>query len=102
MTQINFLNKCHLQQDQLQRSIKKSMDMITANPIRDALMEENKTFRDLAQKHDSYEKRLSELANINFPNEEELLEESNLKKKKLAVKDELYTMMNEFTEKISH
>ncbi len=73
------------------------MDMITANPARDELMRDNKTFRELAQKHDTYEKRLSELANITFPNDEEILEETTLKKLKLAIKDELYTMMNAYT-----
>jgi uncharacterized protein YdcH (DUF465 family) len=78
------------------------MDMTTANPIRDVLMKENKIFRELVQKHENYEKRLTELAELTYPNEEELLEESTLKKKKLAVKDELYAMMGSFTEKASH
>ena len=78
------------------------MDMITANPIRDVLMQESQEFRELVQKHDSYEKRLSELASLTYPSEEELIEESTLKKKKLAVKDELYGMMSEFTNSLSH
>ena len=76
--------------------------MITANPIRDMLMQENQEFRELVHQHDSYEKRLSELANLNYPNDDELIEESTLKKKKLAVKDELYAMMSEFTNSLSH
>ena len=70
--------------------------MTTANPIRDQLLKENQTFRNLAQEHESYEKRLSELASLTYPNDEELLEESTLKKKKLAIKDELYSMMNSY------
>lgn len=69
------------------------MDMTTTDVVRDELMKENQTFRDLVQKHQSYEKRLSELASLTYPNEEELLEEAALKKKKLAVKDELYAIM---------
>ena len=71
------------------------MDMTTINPARDLLMRENQTFRELVQQHQNYEKRLSELASLTYPNEEELLEESTLKKKKLAIKDEIYTMMEQ-------
>lgn len=80
------------------------MDMTQTDPIRDTLMKENQTFRELVQKHQNYEKRLTELASLAYPNEEELLEESALKKKKLAVKDELFAIMNSFSEKknISH
>ena len=78
------------------------MDMTTANPARDLLMKENQTFRELVQQHQNYEKRLSELASLNYPNEEELLEESTLKKKKLAIKDEIYTMLQNYSQTISH
>jgi len=79
------------------------MDMKTVNPVRDTLLKENETFRHLVQMHDNYEKRLSELASLTYPNDEELLEESTLKKKKLAVKDELYAMMNEYSQShVSH
>lgn len=75
------------------------MDMTTVNPVRDELMKENQAFRELVQKHDKYEQRLSELANLSYPSDEELLEESLIKKKKLAVKDELYAMMNDYSSK---
>lgn len=73
------------------------MDMTTVNPIRDTLLKESQEFRELVQIHENYEKRLTELAGLTYPNDEELLEESTLKKKKLVVKDELYAMMNEFS-----
>lgn len=78
------------------------MDMISVNPARDLLMKENQTFRELVQQHESYEKRLSELASLTYPNEEELLEESALKKKKLAVKDEIYEMMQNYSQSMNH
>jgi uncharacterized protein YdcH (DUF465 family) len=78
------------------------MDMTTINPARDLLMRENQTFRELVQKHQNYEKRLTELANLTYPNDEELLEESTLKKKKLAIKDEIYTILQKHSEPISH
>lgn len=73
------------------------MDMTTVDPVRDSLMKESEEFRHLVQIHENYEKRLSELANLTYPNDDELLEESTLKKKKLAVKDELYAMMSEYS-----
>jgi uncharacterized protein YdcH (DUF465 family) len=78
------------------------MDMTTENPVRDLLMKENQTFRELVQQHQNYEKRLTELASLTYPNEEELLEESTLKKKKLAIKDQIYSMMHQYSETTSH
>ena len=71
--------------------------MITVESLKEELLKENQAFRELATQHQNYEKRLSELAGLTYPNDEELLEESVLKKKKLAVKDEMYAMMQEYT-----
>lgn len=73
------------------------MDMTTIDPVRDELIKDNQNFRDLVQQHQSYEKRLTELAQLTYPNDEELLEETTLKKKKLNVKDELYAMMQTYS-----
>ena len=73
------------------------MDMTTTDPVRDELIKENRNFRDLVQQHQSYEKRLTELAQLTYPNDEELLEETTLKKKKLNVKDEMYAMMHDYS-----
>ncbi len=73
--------------------------MTTINPVRDELLRESQSFRELVEKHERYEKRLSELAGLTYPSDEELLEESTLKKKKLAVKDELYAMMQKHAAK---
>lgn len=64
--------------------------------IRDTLLKENQDFKELVHQHENYEKRLSELADIHFPNDDEVLEESKLKKEKLAVKDKIYEMMNSY------
>ena len=74
------------------------MDMITVESLKEELLKENQAFRELATQHQNYEKRLSELAGLTYPNDEELLEESVLKKKKLAVKDEMYAMMQNYTD----
>ena len=73
------------------------MDMTTTDPVRDELIKENPNFRDLVQKHQNYEKRLMELAQLTYPNDEELMEETTLKKKKLIVKDEMYAIMHDYT-----
>lgn len=68
--------------------------------VKEILLKENQDFRELAQKHENYEKRLTELADLTYPNDDEVLEENALKRKKLAVKDEMYSIMNEYD--VSH
>ena len=72
------------------------MDMSTVDTVRDELLKENQVFRDLVQQHQNYEMRLNELAGLTYPNDDELIEESTLKKKKLQIKDEIYAMMQEY------
>lgn len=76
------------------------MDMNTVDPVRDTLIKENPNFRELVQKHQTYEKRLTELGELAYPNDDELLEETTLKKKKLLVKDEIHAIMSEYN--LSH
>ncbi len=77
------------------------MDNATMEALREQLMKEDPHFRELVQKHQSFEKRLKELASLHFPSEEEQLEETILKKKKLAVKDEIYSILLEYSKKKS-
>jgi uncharacterized protein YdcH (DUF465 family) len=74
-----------------------AMDMIAIESVKEELIKENQAFRDLVQKHQNYERRLTELAGLTYPNDEELLEESVLKKKKLAVKDEMQAILQQHT-----
>lgn len=76
----------------------KIMDMTTIDPVRDKLIETNQDFRNLVQQHENYEKRLTELAELTYPNDDELLEETTLKKKKLNVKDEIYAIMQSYAQ----
>lgn len=73
------------------------MDMTTIDPVRDRLIKENPTFREMVQQHQNYEKRLHELAELNYPSDVEMLEETTLKKKKLLLKDEIYSMMQSYS-----
>lgn len=70
------------------------MDISTS--VKETLSKENPVFKDLLEKHESFESRLSELSNLAYPSDEEQLEESLLKKKKLAVKDEIYSIVNQY------
>lgn len=76
------------------------MDLSTPDVVRDELIKTNSAFRDLVNQHQSFEARLTELAHLTYPNEDEQVEESTLKKKKLMVKDAIYEMMHDF--EISH
>jgi uncharacterized protein YdcH (DUF465 family) len=79
------------------RSEINAMDTTTVDTVKIELLEKNPMFRDLVQQHQNFEKRLSELAELTYPNDEELLEEATLKKKKLMIKDEMYSMMQEYS-----
>lgn len=76
------------------------MDMSTPDRVRDELIKINPTFRDLVHQHSNYEERLNQLSHLTYPSDDEQIEESTLKKKKLLVKDEIYAMMNDY--QISH
>ncbi len=73
------------------------MDISTTENVKEELMRESQTFRDLVHQHQTYEERLTELANLTYPSETEQIEEITIKKKKLNVKDEIYSMMQEYT-----
>jgi uncharacterized protein YdcH (DUF465 family) len=69
------------------------MEITNTDSLKEELMSSNPEFRDLAREHSRYEARLSELSALPYPNDEEQLEESTLKKKKLALKDQMYTIL---------
>ena len=72
------------------------MDISTTDQVKEELMKESQTFRDLVNQHETYEERLTELGDLNYPSESEQNEENLIKRKKLNVKDEMYSMMNDY------
>ena len=76
------------------------MDLSIPDAVWDELLKSNPTFRDLVNQHQTYEQRLNELGSLTYPSDDEQVEESTLKKKKLLVKDEIYAMMHDY--EISH
>jgi len=73
------------------------MDITTIDTVKIELSKKNPMFKGLMQQHQIFEKRLTELSELTYPNDEELLEEATLKKKKLMIKDEMYLMMEEYS-----
>ena len=69
------------------------METTDTESLREQLMTSDPHFRELAREHGRYEERLSELSSLAYPNDEEQLEEITLKKKKLAIKDQMQSMM---------
>jgi len=80
------------------------MDVTTADLLKEELINQDPEFRELAREHTRYEQRLSELSALAYPSDEEQLEEVTLKKKKLVLKDQMYSIMmqHQKPESMSH
>ena len=80
------------------------MDITSADMVKEELMNRDPEFRELAREHTRYEERLRELTALPYPSDEEQLEEVTLKKKKLALKDQMYAliMQHQKNESVSH
>ncbi len=69
------------------------METINTNILKEHLITSDPEFRELAREHVTYETRLGQLASLTYPSDEEQLEEITLKKKKLAVKDQMQVIL---------
>ncbi len=69
------------------------METTSLDSLREELMTRDQEFRDLAREHGRYETRLHELAALAYPSDQEQMEEVTLKKKKLAVKDQMQAIL---------
>src|SRR5213593_1513142 len=69
------------------------MDIATTDSLKEELINRDPEFRELAREHNRYEQRLSELSALAYPSDEEQLEEITLKKKKLTLKNQMYSIM---------
>jgi uncharacterized protein len=80
------------------------MEITSTDMLKEELISRDPEFRELAREHTRYEQRLSELSALAYPNDEEQLEEVTLKKKKLALKDQMYSIMmqHQKTQSASH
>jgi uncharacterized protein YdcH (DUF465 family) len=70
--------------------------------IKERLMSSSPEFHRLAEEHRNFERRLHDLQNHPHMSEQELVEEANLKKKKLQIKDQMNTMIHRFRADLTH
>ncbi len=80
------------------------MEPTSTDSVKEELMNRDPEFRELAREHTRYEQRLSELSALAYPSDEEQLEEITLKKKKLALKDQMYSIILQYqkNQSLSH
>lgn len=80
------------------------MSITSTDSLKEELINRDPEFRELAREHTRYEQRLSELSSLAYPSDEEQLEEITLKKKKLALKDQMYSIMLQYqkSQTLSH
>jgi uncharacterized protein YdcH (DUF465 family) len=70
--------------------------------IKDRLMSSSPEFHRLAEEHSNFERRLHDLHTHPHMTEQDLLEETTLKKKKLQVKDRMNSMIHRFRAELTH
>ena len=70
--------------------------------IKEQLMSSSADFRRLAEEHHQYEGKLLEIHSRPHMSEQDHLEEVNLKKKKLHLKDQMNSMISKLMHELSH
>jgi uncharacterized protein YdcH (DUF465 family) len=64
--------------------------------VKEYLIQNDQEFRQLVQRHQGYESKLEELKNRSFLNEHDKFEETTIKKKKLALKDQMQVRIHNY------
>jgi uncharacterized protein YdcH (DUF465 family) len=64
--------------------------------LREQLMHTSEEFRRLAAEHHAYDEQLDRLSSRHFLTEEEKIQEVTLKKKKLMLKDQMYSLLQQY------
>jgi uncharacterized protein YdcH (DUF465 family) len=70
--------------------------LIPETELRDQLFKENEEFRKLAIEHEAYDNQLEDLGNKHFLSKDDELLEKTLKKRKLALKDQMFSMVQQY------
>jgi uncharacterized protein YdcH (DUF465 family) len=68
----------------------------TEAALKELLIATDEHYRALANEHRQYEVRLRELSSLPFPSEDEQVEETLLKKKKLFLKDQMEAIASKY------
>ncbi len=74
--------------------------LINESELREQLLRTNPEFRKLAAEHRSYAEELEKLNSRHHLTDEERLQETNLKKKKLLLKDQMYSLIQKYRKEL--
>jgi len=75
---------------------------ITSDDIRQSLLARDPEFRRLVEEHTRYDSQLEEIVNSPYINSEDLLQEAELKKRKLYLKDRMELLVVRYQQMVSH
>ena len=75
---------------------------ITSQDIRQSLLARDPEFRNLAEEHSRCESQLEQILKSTYLNSESLIEEAELKKLKLRLKDRMELMLVRYQQTVSH
>jgi uncharacterized protein YdcH (DUF465 family) len=75
--------------------------LIREADLREQLLREDVEYQRLAAEHKSYDSQLESLASKHYLSEEDKLRERTLKKKKLLLKDQMYSMIQKIRSQMS-
>ena len=73
------------------------MSAAEAAEVKNLLLQSDQQFRQLAEQHHQLDHRLHQLIDKHYLSDTEQLEEATLKKKKLALKDQMEMIMREYS-----
>ena len=73
------------------------MSAAEAQEVRDLLLRSNEEYRQLAERHHQLDDRLHELTEKPYLSDTEQFEEVTLKKRKLALKDQMEAMARDYS-----
>jgi uncharacterized protein YdcH (DUF465 family) len=75
---------------------------ITSQDIRQSLLARDAEFRNLAEEHSRCESQLEQLLKSSYLNSEDLIQEAELKKLKLRLKDRMELILARHQQMVSH
>lgn len=70
----------------------------TGDEVKSELLRRDESFRQLVSEHQALDERIRNLSDQSFPTDQEQIEEADLKKKKLALKDRIESMVREMSQ----
>ena len=68
---------------------------LSPDPVRAVLLESHEEFRQLASEHHQLDERIHQLSSLAYPTDQQQFEEAFLKKKKLALKDRMQSILRQ-------